>query len=112
MGKIILPDTEATYKLDEQEVLEELDKINTYEKNRELYYAVNDESFWEFTKMLRACEQTGKLMKHVAHLPLSYVNKLEDKYGKEVFKDRKLFKEAIAREEKLRWGLLVPKNSL
>ena len=58
MGNKII-DTGSDKGPTDEQVLEELDKQSTIQKNRELYYAVNDPNLWEFNKAMRATQQKG-----------------------------------------------------
>lgn len=98
---------------DTQEMIERLEHVDNYEKNKKLWYAENDSRFWKWAKKVRESNKPGsKEMRLIASVPEDIYEAILYKYGEDVFRDEKLFKEILKREEKLQWSMTVPMNSL
>ena len=106
-------------KKDDQSFESVIDEVDTAAKKRnwgQLVNVIQDDDYWKLIKRMKDSGKNGwteeRTLRHVAHIPAPMYYAAVQKWGEEIFRDRKLFKKYFCREDTGEWTLTVPKDTL
>jgi len=106
-------------KADSSEVHKKLMHGLDVDSKRRLWNAIYDDGYWDQVKDLRTeySKTTegfskGRTRRHIASIPYELYHRAKQLYGKDVFTNKKKFKELFLKDEVGEWTLVVPKNTI